>query len=225
MTRTTNSYLAFAAFLLLSTAAPAGTIYDNGGPLENGGTGASDLDPFSADIYQEIADDFTLSATATINGVNWWGAYTPNNQSGAVPDDFTIRIIDNLFNLVAEINVGTVARFNTGLDNALGLDIYGYEVTFSPFALTAGQYLLSIVNNTVGDGDFERWSWQSTANITGNIGQFRRSDGVPLTGYGGWQDASSDFAFNITAVPEPGTLALLGIGLLGIGLSRRREKS
>ena len=31
-------------------------------------------------------------------------------------------------------------------------------------------------------------------------------------------------SYTIAAVPEPGTLALLGIGLFGIGLSRRRKK-
>jgi hypothetical protein len=36
--------------------------------------------------------------------------------------------------------------------------------------------------------------------------------------------AIDDVQFNMASVPEPGTLALLGIGLVGMGLSRRRKK-
>ena len=38
-------------------------------------------------------------------------------------------------------------------------------------------------------------------------------------------DTLFNFSAGSTAVPEPGTLALLGIGLLGMGLTRRRKKT
>jgi len=225
MTKSKSTYLALVAVLLSPMAANADIIYDNGGPDIPGASGTSDLDSISSGgIFQEVADDFTLASTTAIGGINWWGAYTPNNQSGAVPDDFSIRVLDDLFALVADINVGSVSRFDTGLDNFLGLDVYGYEATFSPITLTSGQYWLSIVNNTVGDGEGERWSWQSTAGITGSSARFRQSEGVPLTSADGWDNESAnDYAFAVTAVPEPGTLALLGIGLFGMGLARRKK--
>jgi len=44
---------------------------------------------------------------------------------------------------------------------------------------------------------------------------------------GGSDDDNHDdqvIGLNVTQVPEPGTIALLGLGLLGLGISRRRSK-
>ena len=222
MKRTKSTYLALVAVLLSPIGAQADIIYDNGGPDVPGRSGASDLDFFG--IFSEMVDDFTLPSTVPVTGINWWGAYTPNDQVGSVPDDFTIRIFDDLFAVVANVNVGTVSRVDTGLDNFLDLSIFAYEATFSPLVLGPGMYWLSIVNNTVGDLGNERWSWQSTENITGSSGRFRTSSD-PIAINATWDGVTGfDFAFAVTTVPEPGTLALLGIGLAGMGLARRRKK-
>ena len=59
---------------------------------------------------------------------------------------------------------------------------------------------------------FSGWSGLSSVQFTGV--------GGVNSGYGFGLD---DITVNATSVPEPGTLALLGIGLFGIGLSRRRK--
>ena len=181
-----------ALMFLAPAVVNAGIIlYDNGGPDATGATITSDLDsiisPFEDTIcvqnelicYQEAADDFTLTSSATLGGVEWFGAYTPANLFDAVPDNFSIRILDAAFALIADINVGLVARTDTGLVNtsiaAIPRNIFGYEATIAPLTLDAGQYYLSIVNNTAGDDVSQRWSWQSTAGVIGTATLARTS--------------------------------------------------
>jgi hypothetical protein len=221
--------VAFAAtFMLAAVTSQAAVPFNSPQPLVyaqnsdfNGAISSQNDTTGGNGLFAQAWDNFTLGTNTSIEEVQWIGSYfNPPNQG--VITGFTVQFWSD-----SGGQPGVMLQDNFTATNAneqsLGLDnagdptfLYGLNLSTAFSASANTQYWLSVYPDL---GFPPQWGWE-----TGTGG-----DGASWQCFvGACGPIGNDLAFALfgtqgTGTPEPGTLVLLGTGILGLAGSIRRK--
>lgn len=212
------------ALLAFAPTVQATVFYSN--PYSSSSTDAwsSFYQPEDNPYFQSYAD-YYYDGSFEMTDFHWWGG--PYDYNTDI-DHFVFQIYDHdgsasrPGSLLYEQSVaGDAGASYVESRPDLSLDIYSYSLYLdTPFMpVSPGYYWFSIY--AVGDGDLSNWFWaQGSGYHFNNDVQYWYGDQY-------WnEDMEADFAFELTGcdtVPEPATLSLFGLGLVGLAFRRRKK--
>jgi len=202
MTKTKSTYLALLAVLLSPMAANADSI--------------SAIDPVGEAAFG--SGNFT---------VGW--SFTANEDILVTDLGYYDRGADGLADdhLVGVWTIGGMLLGSATVTNANVLDGLFRYASISSLLLSAGMdYVIGALNSNSADGYIASVSFSTPDEISFIQGRFAGGGSLAFPGSVDNTGGASIFgaSFKFTEVPEPGTLALLGLGLAGMSITRRRKK-
>ncbi|MBN1919550.1 MAG: PEP-CTERM sorting domain-containing protein [Verrucomicrobia bacterium] len=188
------------------------------------------------------ADNWECPDGRPITDIHWWGSYLFNTGDSNPVQKFEVSIFSD-----AGGSPGALMwrkSFDSALVNEtpVGLDanleqVYKYSVYLEQedvFQQNQGEvYWLSIVALTEGTTRWPMWGWHTAVNrniedlLQGSAQTTKDPTQNDPFGIGKvenpWQDAQYDMAFELTTIPEPSIVALIGLGLFATWTRFRRR--
>tara|TARA_R110001599_G_scaffold334602_1_gene550980 strand:- start:252 stop:896 length:645 start_codon:yes stop_codon:yes gene_type:complete len=200
--------------LAISGFANAGLIVDQSFDSSNIISGAN----FSQGSNSQF-DNFTLTESFDIDLISMWGGYW---SSGVQPSSFDFRMqirTDTSFaSVIFDQTLIASAVFDTGYDhnNNGTADILKFDFDVTGLTLGAGSYYIGISSQNNPGTSFYRQQL-STPYVSG----------VAFNGTVGSTSGDLTLAINgsTTSVPEPSTLAIFALGMIGLASRRFKKQS
>jgi len=189
----------------------------------------SDTFDFSGTVISAVDTDNDGRVTIDSDLGSWVANVVIGWSSPLIGDEYVDKI--DLFSANVSGGEGTIYIRLTGTDFDRGLlaqsrytTAFGGttdgSVSFQSYAdATNTEFGQGILLSDSGDISTSAFSGQDSGSISLS-GPYSLSIYAAITHDAGFNMSSFDY---IVTVPEPGTLALLGIGLFGLGLAKRRK--